>query len=49
MNLNEIFRKHVIYRNLKSHKNSWLELLSRKYNFEKTIGMEEGQTDPSVF
>ena len=41
-NINDIFRKDVIYDNIKRHKKSWLRPLSEKYIFGKlTLEGEE--------
>ena len=36
MNFNEIFRKNMIYENIKSHQKAGLDPLFRKYIFGKT-------------
>ena len=50
-NINDIFRKDVIYDNIKRHKKSWLRPLSEKYIFGKlTLEGEEHlppQTPPT--
>ena len=51
-NINDIFRKDVIYDNIKRHKKSWLRPLSEKYIFGKlTLEGEEHlppQTPPPL-